>query len=53
MDGVPAGSKDFRNIKNSFTFTATEDDDGKRIACTAVNKVGSSVASYLLKLYSE
>ena len=30
MDGLPSGSKDFRNFRNSFTFTATETDDGKK-----------------------
>merc|ERR1711970_1089688 len=27
LDGVPAGSKDFRNYRNSFTFTASEEDE--------------------------
>merc|ERR1711892_887872 len=48
LDGLPAGSKDFRNYRNSFTFTATEEDDGKIIICTAMNKVGSSSASTIL-----
>jgi len=48
LDGLPAGSKDFRNYRNSFTFTATEEDDGKKIICTAMNKVGSSSASTIL-----
>ena len=48
LDGLPAGSKDFRNYRNSFTFTATEEDDGKIILCTAMNKVGSSTASTIL-----
>ena len=52
MDGVPSGSKDFRNFRNSFTFTATEKDDGKKILCTAVNKVGTSAASTILQVHS-
>merc|ERR1711892_1050447 len=48
LDGLPAGSKDFRNYRNSFTFTATEEDDGKIILCTAMNKVGASTASTIL-----
>ena len=53
LDGLPAGSKDFRNYRNSFTFTATEEDDGKKIICTAMNKVGSSSASTELDVYSK
>jgi hypothetical protein len=52
MDGLPSGSKDFRNFKNSFTFEATENDNGKRILCTAVNKVGTSAASTILQVHS-
>eukprot|EP00092_Neocalanus_flemingeri_P036076 GFUD01039280.1.p1 GENE.GFUD01039280.1~~GFUD01039280.1.p1 ORF type:complete len:715 (+),score=216.36 GFUD01039280.1:47-2146(+) len=52
LDGVPAGSKDFRNFKNSFTFTASEKDDGKRIVCTAVNKIGTSAASTILQVHT-
>ena len=52
MGGVPSGSKDFRNFRNSFTFTATEKDDGKKILCTAVNKVGSSEASNIIQVHS-
>ena len=52
MDGLPSGSKDFRNFRNSFTFTATEKDDGKKILCTAVNKVGTSAASSILQVHS-
>ena len=53
MDGIPAGSKDFRNFKNSFTFKASEKDDGKIILCTAVNKAGASAASIILKVHSK
>jgi len=49
---VPSGSKDFRTVRNSFTFTASETDDGKRIMCTAVNKVGTSAASSILKVHT-
>jgi len=52
LDGLPAGSKDFRNYRNSFTFTATEEDNGKKIICTAMNKVGSSSASTELDVYT-
>jgi len=48
MDGRPSGSKDFRNLRNSFTFTVSEKDDGKMIACTAVNKMGASSSSVIL-----
>merc|ERR1711936_298894 len=48
LDGVPAGSKDFRNIQNSFNLTASEEDNGKRIICTSTNKVGTSTASMIL-----
>ena len=52
MDGLPAGSKDFRNFKNSFTFTASEEYNGKRILCTAVNKVGTSATATVLHVNS-
>ena len=48
LDGLPAGSKDFRNLKDSCTFTATGNEDGKRIHCSAVNKVGTSTTSTIL-----
>ena len=53
MDGLPAGSKDVKNFKNSFTFTATEQDNEKNILCTAVNKVGTSAASIILHVLSK
>ena len=53
LDGVPAGSKDFRNFRNSFTFTATQEDNGKTILCTAVNKVGTSAVSTTLHVLGE
>jgi len=52
VDGIPSGSKDFRNFKNSFTFEASEKDDGKRILCTAVNKAGASATSTILKVHT-
>jgi len=52
MDGLPSGSKDFRNFRNSFTFMATEKDDGKKILCTTVNKVGTSEASAILQVHT-
>jgi len=52
LDGLPSGSKDFRNFRNSFTFTATEEDNGKRILCTALNKVGTSAASTVLHVHT-
>merc|ERR1711892_1513574 len=52
LDGLPSGSKDFRNFRNSFTFTATEEDNGKRILCTALNKVGTSAASTILHVHT-
>ena len=53
LDGAPAGSKDFRNLKNSFTFTASEEDNGKTILCTAVNKVGTTAVSSVLHVHGE
>ena len=50
MAGRPSASKDFRNARNSFTFTASEEDDGKTISCTAVNKVGISSTSKILRV---
>merc|ERR1712106_1193119 len=52
LDGLPAGNKDFGNLKHSFTFTATENEDGKRILCSAVNKVGTSTTSTILRVYA-
>merc|ERR1711892_508290 len=52
QDGLPAGNKDFRNLKHSFTFTATENEDGKRILCSAVDKVGTSTTSTILRVYA-
>lgn len=52
MDGLPSGSKDFENFKNSFTFTASEQNDAKNILCTAVNKVGTSAASTILHVHA-
>jgi len=52
LDGAPAGSKDFRNLKNSFTFTASEEDNGKTILCTAVNKVGTTAVSSVLHVHA-
>ena len=53
LDGVSAGSKEFRNLRNSFTFTASEEDDGKTIVCTALNKVGSEASSTVIQVYSK
>jgi len=52
VDGVSAGSKDFRNLRNSFTFTASEEDDGKTIVCTALNKIGSEASSTVVQVYT-
>jgi len=52
VDGVSAGSKDFRNLRNSFTFTATEEDDGKTIVCTALNKIGTEISSTVVQVYT-
>merc|ERR1712123_550197 len=51
LDGLPPGSKDFTNLKDSFTFTATGNEEGKRILCSAVNKVGTSTTSTILRVY--
>jgi len=52
LDGVSAGSKEFRNLKNSFTFTASEEDNEKTILCTAVNKVGTAAVSTVLHVHA-
>ena len=51
LDGLPTGSKDFMNLENSFTFTATETEDGQRILCSAVNKIGTSTTSTILHVH--
>ena len=51
LDGVQATSEDFRNLENSFTFTASEEDNGKTILCTAVNKVGTAAVSSVLHVH--
>ena len=35
-------TKDFRVWRNTFTFIAKSEDNGKKIECTATNKVGSA-----------
>merc|ERR1712106_418007 len=52
LDGLPTGSKDFMNLENSFTFTATETEDGQRILCSAVNKIGTSATSTILHVHA-
>jgi len=41
LDGKTHATKDFREWSNSFTFIASASDNGKKIECTAANKVGS------------
>merc|ERR1712123_391376 len=52
LDGLPTGSKDFSNLKDSFTFTATAIEDEKRILCSAVNKIGTSTTSTILPVHA-
>jgi len=52
LDGVQATSEDFKNLENSFTFTASEEDNGKTILCTAVNKVGTASVSSVLHVHA-
>merc|ERR1712106_54952 len=52
LDGLPTGSKDFMNLEHSFTFTATENEDGQRILCSAVNKIGTSATSTILHVHA-
>ena len=52
LDGIPTGSKDFRNFKNSFTFTASEENNGQVILCSAFNKAGTSATSTILHVLS-
>jgi len=48
MDGFQEHTSVGRKDQTSFSFTATEDDDGKIILCSAFNKVGDSSSSTLL-----
>ena len=48
MNGVQEHTSVGRKDQTSFSFTATEDDDGKMILCSAINKVGDSSSSTLL-----
>eukprot|EP00092_Neocalanus_flemingeri_P042270 GFUD01046141.1.p1 GENE.GFUD01046141.1~~GFUD01046141.1.p1 ORF type:complete len:652 (+),score=183.46 GFUD01046141.1:49-1956(+) len=52
LEGEPSGSEEFKKFNNSFTFTAAEEDDGKRILCTASNKVGTSISSAILRVHT-
>jgi len=42
FDGKPFATKDFRVWRNTFTFIAKSSDNGKKIECTAANKVGNA-----------
>ena len=48
MDGRPSWSKEFRDLRISFTFTVSEKNYGKTIACTVVNKMGASSFNVVL-----
>merc|ERR1711970_1037071 len=52
LDGAQVTSDEFRNLENSFTFIASEEDDGKTILCTAVNKVGTTAVSSVLHVHA-
>jgi len=52
LDGAQVTSDEFRKLKNSFTFTASEEDNGKTILCTAVNKVGTTAVSSVLHVHA-
>jgi len=49
LDGASSGSK---NFKKTVTFTASEEDNGKKILCNAVNKVGTSAASTIINVHT-
>merc|ERR1719320_697309 len=52
LDGVQATNEDFKNLNNSFTFAASEEDNEKTILCTAVNKVGTAAVSTVLHVHA-
>ena len=53
FDGKPFATKDFRVWRNTFTFIAKSSDHGKKIECTATNKVGSANSVSELNVLSE
>ena len=53
FDGKPFATKDFRVWRNTFTFIAKSEDNGKKIECTATNKVGSANSVSELNVLSE
>ena len=53
FDGKPFATKDFRVWRNTFTFIAKSSDNGKKIECTAANKVGNASSVSELIVLSE
>ena len=53
LDGKPFATKDFREWSNSFTFIASAAHNGKKIECTAANKVGTVSSVTELNVLSE
>jgi len=45
---IPEVSKDFRSFQNTFTFTASSENNLESIECTASNSVGEEVVERLL-----
>jgi len=52
MDDDSFSAKDTMQFKNTFTFQATEDMNGKTVQCSASNKMGDSEAEKTLTILS-
>ena len=53
MDNEVKSSVEFMQFKNSFTFLATTDYDGKMVACDAVNKISQENAEGRITVLSK
>ena len=53
MDDDSFSAKDTMQFKNTFTFQATEDMNGKTVQCSASNKMGDSEAEKTLTILSK
>ena len=53
MDDGSFFAKDTKQFKNTFSFQATEETNGKTVQCTASNKMGESKAEKTLTILSK
>ena len=53
MDDGSFSAKDTKQFKNTFTFQATEEMNGRTVQCTASNKMGESKAEKTLTILSK